>query len=169
MKQFLLFACVFPCLLWAQNGNNDGNFPPPAQAPVVRAAPVQGTIKIDGKLDEPAWAAAPAINDFFRVEPRQGGNYLYHTEVKLLYDERNLYVGVFCRDSLGRQGVRVQDLRRDFAWGENDIFGIQLDAQNLKQYCVSFQTTPYGNQRDLQVFNDSNIDNDWNALWDVRT
>jgi hypothetical protein len=169
MKQFLLFACAFPCLLWAQNANNDGNFPPPAQPPVVLAVPVQGAIKIDGKLEETAWETAPVINDFFRIEPRQGGDYLYHTEVKLLYDERNLYVGVFCRDSLGRQGVRVQDLRRDFAWGENDIFGIQLDAQNLKRYCVSFQTTPYGNQRDLQVFDDSNIDNDWNALWDVRT
>jgi hypothetical protein len=89
--------------------------------------------------------------------------------VKVLYDERNLYFGVFARNSLGKRGIRVQDFRRDFAWGENDIFGVQLDPQNLKQYCVSFQTTPYGNQRDLQNFNDQNIDNDWNALWRVRT
>ena len=103
------------------------------------------------------------------MEPRQGGDYLYDTKVSLLYDEKNLYVGAFCKDSLGRKGIRVQDLRRDFKWGENDIFFVQLDPQNLKQYCVSFQTTPYGNQRDLQNFNDSNTDNDWNALWSVRT
>ncbi len=126
-------------------------------------------IRLDGKLDESDWSNASLVNQFFRIEPRQGGAYLYKTEVRVLYDARHLYFGVFCRDSLGRKGVRVQDLRRDFSWGENDIFGIQLDPQNLKQYCVSFQTTPYGNQRDLQVFNDDNRDNDWNALWAVRT
>jgi len=147
----------------------EDNFPPPEAAPTVEAQKVQGNIKIDGKLNEADWRSAKAITEFFRMEPRQGGSYLYDTQVKILYDEKNLYVGAFCKDSLGRKGVRVQDLRRDFAFGENDIFFVQLDPQNLKQYCVSFQTTPYGNQRDLQNFNDSNTDNDWNALWSVRT
>ncbi len=64
------------------------------------------------------------------------------TEVKVLFDDKHLYFGVFARDSVGKKGIRVQDLRRDFSRGENDIFGIQLDPQNLKQYGVSFQTTP---------------------------
>ncbi|MEO0732847.1 MAG: hypothetical protein AAFZ52_08435 [Bacteroidota bacterium] len=76
-----------------------------------------------------------------------------------LFDDKHLYFGVFAKDSLGKRGVRAQDLRRDFAWDENDIFSVQLDPLNLKQYCVSFQTTPYGNQRDLQNFNDENINN----------
>ena len=84
------------------------------------------------------------ITDFFRMEPRQGGKYKYKTEVRILFDDKNLYVGAFCEDSLGRKGVRVQDLRRDFVWNQNDIFGVQLDPQNLKQFAVAFQTTPYG-------------------------
>ena len=147
----------------------DDNFPPPENPPTVTAQKAKGTIKIDGRLDELDWTNANPITNFFRMEPRQGGSYLYDTQVKLLYDSKNLYVGAFCKDSIGRRGVRVQDLRRDFNWGENDIFLVQLDPQNLKQYCVSFQTTPYGNQRDLQAFNDTNRDNDWNALWSVRT
>lgn len=63
----------------------------------------------------------------------------------------------------------MQDLSRDFNGQENDVFGIQIDAQNTKQYAVSFQTTPYGNQQDVQNFNDNNRDEDWNALWRVRT
>lgn len=145
------------------------NFPPPEHPKVVKAVRAKASIRIDGKLDEQDWRSLEPLADFFRKEPRQGGKYLYETEVKVLFDAKNLYFGVFCKDSLGRKGIRVQDLRRDFSWGENDIFGIQLDPQNLKQYCVSFQTTPYGNQRDLQNFNDNNIDNDWNALWLVRT
>lgn len=145
------------------------NFPPPETPPVVTASKALGVIKIDGQLTESDWQSAEAVTSFFKMEPRQGGEYLYDTKVQLLYDDKNLYIGAFCKDSLGKQGMRVQDLRRDFVWGENDIFFVQLDPQNLKQYCVSFQTTPWGNQRDLQNFNDSNTDNDWNALWSVRT
>lgn len=166
--------CLFFCLyifaslpLFAQQSAD--NFPPPESPPEIRAIRTDEAIKIDGRLSESAWQAAPAVKHFFRIEPRQGGNYRYPTEVKLLYNDKNLYVGVFCADSLGKKGVRVQDLRRDFSSRENDFFGIQLDPQNLKQYCVAFQTTPYGNQRDLQNFNDNNTDNDWNALWTVRT
>ena len=145
------------------------NFPPPEHPPVVTAQRANGAIRIDGQLNEVDWQKAEAITNFFRKEPRQGGKYLYDTRVKLLFDDKNLYVGAFCKDSLGRKGIRVQDLRRDFNFGENDMFYVQLDPQNLKQYCVSFQTTPYGNQRDMQAFNDQLYDSNWNALWSVRT
>ena len=93
----------------------------------------------------------------------------YRTEVKFLYDDKYLYIGAWCWDSTGTQGIRVQDLRRDFDWGENDIFGVALDPQNLKQYAQCFQTTPYGNQRDFQNFGGNNFDSGWNTLWKVRT
>ncbi len=169
MKKLLLIlaASFLGYSLLAQE--SDGNFPPPDNPPVVEATRTTDKISIDGQLDEAAWQKASVIQEFFRMEPRQGGQYDYPTQVRLLFDEKNLYVGAFCYDSLGKAGRRVQDLRRDFDFSENDIFGIQLDPQNLKQYCVSFQTTPYGNQRDLQNFNDTNTDSDWNALWLVRT
>lgn len=167
MRFFLPFLICFQLNITLAQDNQ--NFPPPEDPPVVNAHKVKGDIKVDGKLLEADWQDAEVVSDFFRMEPRQGGRYLYDTRVRILYDDKNLYIGAFCKDSLGRKGVRVQDLRRDFSWGENDIFFVQLDPQNLKQYCVSFQTTPYGNQRDLQNFNDENTDNDWNALWSVRT
>ena len=164
-----LTSVAFLASLLLVDAQDDQNFPPPDEAPIITAQKVMGSIKVDGRLNESAWQNAEAITNFFKMEPRQGGTYQYDTEVKLLYDEKSFYIGAFCKDSVGKKGVRVQDLRRDFSWGENDIFLVQLDPQNLKQYCVSFQTTPYGNQRDLQNFNDRNIDNDWNALWTVRT
>lgn len=166
MGPAIIFFLSLSSNVYAQE---DQNFPPPAEPPVVVATKAIGDIKIDGRLNESDWQNAELVSDFFKMEPRQGGDYLHDTKVSLLYDEKNLYIGAFCKDLQGRKGVRVQDLRRDFRWGENDIFFVQLDPQNLKQYCVSFQTTPYGNQRDLQNFNDSNTDNNWNALWSVRT
>ncbi|HCZ34919.1 MAG TPA: hypothetical protein DHV26_03230 [Cytophagales bacterium] len=145
------------------------NFDPPAIAPSFRATPTFESITLDGKLSESSWQLAEVVKDFFRMEPRQGGKYLYETEVRVLFDKRNLYFGVFCKDSVGRKGIRVQDYRRDFIYGDNDVFYLQLDPQNLKRYCTSFQTTPLGTQRDLQAFDDTNRDSDWDALWRVRT
>jgi Domain of unknown function (DUF5916)/Carbohydrate family 9 binding domain-like len=168
-KILLLFFFLIFINSFAQDSLKTGNFEPLKIAPIIRAIETKESISIDGKLDESAWKNAPITTDFFMQEPRQGEKVKYKTEVKVLFDEKNLYFGVFCADSLGKKGVRVQDLRRDFQFGENDIFFLQLDPQNLKRFCVSFQTTPYGNQRDLQAFNDDLRDNDWDALWKVRT
>ena len=162
---FLTLIITGPAL--AQEGKN--NFPPPETAIALSATRAEGRIAIDGNLSEPDWDRAEVVSDFFRVEPAQGGSIKNPTSVRVLYDDRNLYFGVFCMDSLGKKGIRIQDLRRDFDNGENDVFGIQIDAQNTRQYAISFQTTPYGNQLDQQSFNDSNTDSDWNALWSVRT
>ncbi len=164
---FIFFLIQFQNPLIAQDST--GNFAPPATAPVVHAVQTNELLIIDGRLNELAWNKAPVIDQFFRQEPRQGGEVKFKTEVRLLYDHKNLYAGVWCADPNGRKGLRAQDLRRDFAYGENDIFYMQLDPQNLKQYCVSFQTTPWGNQRDKQVFNDALNDQDWDAMWRVRT
>lgn len=164
--QFLFCLLLDGFFLQAQENLN---FPPPLQTPILKAIPATERIVIDGKLNEKDWGRAMPIDDFFRMEPRQGGKYLHKTEVKVVYDDKQIYFGVFCKDSLGEKGIRVQDLRRDFIYGENDIFYLQLDPQNTKRFCVSFQTTPYGNQRDLQVFDGNLKDNDWDALWSVRT
>jgi hypothetical protein len=163
---WLVIGTVLANLAKAQEAQN---FPPPAIAPVIYTIETTENIKVDGNLNEAIWQQAPVVDNFFRMEPRQGGAYKYVTKVKSVYDKKNLYFGIFCKDSLGKKGIRVQDLRRDFAFGENDIFMLQLDPQNLKRFCVSFQTTPYGNQRDLQIFDGTLRDNDWDALWKVRT
>ncbi len=155
--------------LCARSQQYEGNFQPPDTPLVVRAMKVEGKINLDGILDEPDWQNAPLISDFFRIEPKQGGPYDFKTEMRVLFDDKNLYVGGGCADSLGKKGMRVQDFRRDFSFGDNDIFFFQLDPQNLRRYCVSFQTTPLGTQRDIQVFDDTTIDNDWDALWAVKT
>ena len=170
MKKLLLLSLtILYTKTYAQDSLASGNFAPPAKAAIVQAIRAKEPLSIDGKLDETDWQNAPITSDFFMMEPRQAGTIKHKTEVKVLFDDKNLYFGVFCADSLGKKGIRVQDLRRDFLFGENDIFYVQLDPMNLQRFCVSFQTTPYGNQRDLQAFDDTFRDNDWDALWRVRT
>lgn len=169
MRLITLVALIlFSIALSAQN-NLQGNFPPPEIVRTIKVQRTSSPLKIDGNLNEADWKKAIGVSDFFRREPRQGGTVKYKTIVKFLYDNKSLYIGAFCQDSLGKKGIRIQDLRRDFAWGLNDIFGIALDPQNLKQYAQGFQTTPYGNQRDFQNFNGNSFDTGWNTLWKVRT
>lgn len=164
-----LIAVFIISFIEGYSQKTDLTFPPSTTPIKVISKKTKGKIKIDGILNEEDWKNIKPITNFYRMEPKQGGKYVYVTEVKVLFDDRYLYVGAFCKDSLGKKGIRVQDLRRDFNFGENDVFGIQIDAQNTKQFSVSFQTTPYGNQKDLQVFNGKNKDLDWNALWNVKT
>ena len=164
--QILFFS--FSICIYAQK--KEANNFPPAEKPIeIKATKTNNKIIIDGKLNELDWNNAKPVANFFKVEPVQAEKIINPTEVRILFDDKNLYIGVFAKDSLGKKGVRIQDLRRDFNMFENDIFGIQIDAQNTKQYAISFQTTPYGNQLDLQSFNDRIRDTSWNALWSVRT
>lgn len=168
MKNKIFFLLLSTCIHGVAQLHTD-NFPPPPKPITIEVAKTVHGIRLDGGLDEKDWENTKPISDFFRREPKQGGKVKYKTEVRFLYDDKNLYIGAFCKDSAGIEGIRVQDLRRDFNWGVNDLFGIALDPQNLKQYAQGFQTTPFGNQRDFQNFNGSNFDNGWNTLWRVRT
>ncbi|WP_353780107.1 DUF5916 domain-containing protein [Winogradskyella sp. 3972H.M.0a.05] len=169
MRYSIFFICLIVTFKLVGQQNNADNFQPPDTQLEVKVSKAKSNINLDGSLNESDWQEAMMVNDFFRREPRQGGKVKYVTEVRFLYDDKNLYIGAFCKDSVGVKGIRIQDLRRDFSWGENDIFGIALDPQNLKQYAQGFQTTPYGNQRDFQNFNGNNFDTGWNTLWRVRT
>ena len=169
MYRLLLLLALFSPLYVIAQEEQDGNFSPPDVPEEIMVTRVKGAILVDGSMDEEDWNQAQITDDFFRREPRQGGKVKYKTEVRFLYDDKNLYIGAFCKDSVGIKGIRIQDLRRDFNWGSNDIFGVALDPQNLKQYAQGFQTTPYGNQRDFQNFNGNSFDTGWNTLWRVRT
>lgn len=169
MQRAVVYLILAISLQVVGQEENTENFPPLDNPIEIGITKVQDQIKLDGRLDETDWENAQVTDAFFRREPRQGGEIKYNTEVRFLYDDKNLYIGAFCKDSVGIKGIRIQDLRRDFDWGENDIFGIALDPQNLKQYAQGFQTTPFGNQRDFQNFNGNSFDTGWNTLWRVRT
>jgi len=58
-------------------------------------------VVIDGRLDEPAWAAATPITTFTQVQPADGAPATQRTEVRFLYDADAIYIGARMYDSLG--------------------------------------------------------------------
>src|ERR1051325_11626350 len=65
----------------------------------IRVLHISDPIKIDGRLYEPAWSHAEAATDFRHQEPNEGEQASEKTDVRLLFDEKNLYVGIHAFDS----------------------------------------------------------------------
>lgn len=128
-----------------------------------------GKITVDGKLNEAIWQQVKPISNFKEVEPYQGNAAVYDTEVKIIQDNNYIYLGVFARDKNCKENIRVPDLKRDFSFDDNDLFGVSIDALNTRRNAVAFQVTPYETQRDLQSFDDVIFDVDWDALWYAKT
>ena len=121
------------------------------ERPRLRAVRAASPVRLDGRLDEADWAAAPAFGAFRQVEPTTGARARFASTVRVLFDRRALYVGLTMRDSAGAAGRRVQDLRRDFDYFQNDLVGVSLDPFLDRRNAQAFQVNPGGALRDLLV------------------
>ncbi|MGE3490380.1 MAG: DUF5916 domain-containing protein [Vicinamibacterales bacterium] len=169
-----LLAC---CLLLVSAATAAAQGPP---APVIdyeaarrdrrlAAMPVQGPIALDGRLDEPSWAAAPVARDFVQNDPREGQPATYDTEVRLLYDDRALYIGVFAKDPDPGQ-IIVNELRKDFNTGSADGFQVVIDTFHDERNGYQFAVNPMGAKWDSQMSNEGRDNNsNWDGIWDVGT
>lgn len=144
-------------------------FPPPAQPLELRAMRTETPPAIDGRLDEPVWTRAPLATAFVQAEPRQGDAATEATDVRVVFDERYLYVGVVCHDSTGASQLRVRDLRRDFDDTTDDFFGIAIDGVQDGRSAMVFRVNPRGALRDQQTVDGGLADVDFDAVWIART
>jgi hypothetical protein len=134
--------------------------------PAVRAA---GPIRIDGALDESDWARAPVARGFIQNDPREGEPATEDTDVRVLYDATNLYVGVFARDR-EPYNILTSELAKDFNRDSGDDFEIVLDTFHDERNGYMFATNAHGAKWDAQTINEGRETNEtWDALWDVKT
>ena len=131
----------------------------------ITAQPINTTIRLDGRLDDAAWASAEAVSDFVQSEPHEGDPPSERTEVRVLFDKDNLYFGVYCYDPKPHEIV-VSDLKRDFQKRENDAFSIALDTFHDHRNSFIFSTNARGAQLDEQGRNDGReINPEWEGVW----
>jgi hypothetical protein len=130
---------------------------------------IESSLKADGHLDESEWQNAPSVNLDFQVEPFQGQKASFNSTVKMLYNHQFLYVAAILKDTVGKNAYRAPNLKRDYTFVENDLFGIAIDGFNDKRNALVLQSNAYGAQRDLLAFDDRQFDIDWDGLYRVRT
>ncbi len=108
---------------------------------------------LDGRVDEEQWNPAQVASDFLQQWPVQGGPASERTEVRFLYTEDSLYIGVICYDSEPDRIVDTQS-RRDGDLNDSDSVLIILDTYHDGQNGFLFGTNPNGIQYDAQVLNE---------------
>lgn len=138
----------------------------PARSAIVMA--ITSEIALDGWLDEPAWNTAPKIGDLIQREPRTGENPSEKTDVTLLYDANNLYIGVMCYDSEPQRVIGTQ-MARDANLNSDDRISIVLDTYRDQRNAFYFSTNPAGALVDGLVFANGQTNNEWDAIWTVQT
>ena len=84
-----------------------------SDSPVASARRVTGTIHLDGLLDEPDWSATAPIGALTQREPLEGQPASEQTDVRVLFDEQALYIGIVSRVSSRRHRVESAHARRE--------------------------------------------------------
>ena len=125
-------------------------------------------IRLDGVLDEPAWGSSPQIGALVQRIPTEGAEPSERTEVTLLRDEDNLYIGVMCHDSEPDR-VLASQMARDASLGPDDSIELLLDTFRDQSNAFYFSTNPNGALVDGLVFANGETNEDWDAIWNVAT
>ena len=134
---------------------------------IVTALRITEPITLDGRLEEPFWHLAIPAADFIQSQPFAGQPSREQTEVRFLYDDNHLYIGVICFDSEARKMV-VNDLREDFNFAGTDGISVIIDSLHDRRSGFQFGTNPAGARRDSQISNDGTYGDDWDGAWDVK-
>ncbi len=133
---------VAPQVAVAQDSadSNGGGDPPR----VLEAVPLPEAteIELDGILDEDAWQQAEAIADFTQQEPVEGGRPSEETEIRVLFDEDDLYIGAVFYDD--PEGVLAYQRQRDASLGTDDRFMWILDTFLDGRTGYFFEINPAG-------------------------
>jgi hypothetical protein len=142
----------------AAEGNPDGRQYPPRIYETVR---LQGeSPRIDGRLDDSAWQQGEWAGDYTQQIPTEGAEPSHPTEIKILYDDKNVYVAIRAYDDLEK--AHRYPGRRDAFVG--DIVGVCFDSYFDKQTGFEFDLTAGGSKLDLILGNEG-WDTTWDAVW----
>jgi hypothetical protein len=136
----------------------------------VRTQRVVTPLVLDGRLDERVYADVPPMSGFIQIEPQIGARALDQTEVWLFFDDTQVYVTIRALDSTPDQIVATEG-RRDNTTilNGNDMVGFSFDTFYDRRNALIFIVNPLGAKIDAQATNESQVNRDWNPVWEVET
>ncbi|GGW27743.1 carbohydrate binding family 9 domain-containing protein [Arenibacter certesii] len=147
--------CLLSCSLTAQKKNGSYR---------LNIKKTTLPITIDGIGNDAAWQDTDVAADFFMVLPMDTGKANEPSEIRMTYDEHNLYLlATFYNTTKGP--YYVESLRRDFSFGKNDNFLLFLDPFNNQTTGYSFGSNAAGAQWDGTMYDGGSVDLNWDSKW----
>ena len=122
---------------------------------------------IDGLIDDEGWGNSEWAGDFIELRPDENTPPTYQSKFKIIYDAKNLYVGVRFYDPHPSKIEKRLSRRDGFA---GDYAEIHIDSYNDKRTAFSFTVTAAGVKADEFISqNGDNFDESWNPIWYTAT
>ena len=136
----------------------------------IKAHRTYQSIEIDGDLTEEDWQNAEVINEFVQIEPYEGEIGSEAMEVRVLYDNENIYFGFTCHDSEISKLV-ANEMRRDSRdLHDNDTVFLILDTYNDQRSGFFFRMNALGAIQDRAVTNSGDtLNRDWDAVVECKS
>ena len=162
----LLFISIFFLAVpsFGQNKNPRSSAATPAENR-LKAVRSVGEIKIDGELNEADWQAADLISDFYQQEPKEGEQASEKTEIRVLFDDNNIYFGIRAFDSEPLK-INARELVRDSSFSNDDKVEIILDTFHDRRNAFRFAVNPLGTQQDALITDEGrDVNLSWDAAW----
>ena len=169
-KHYYLLNCLFLLTCTFCYGQQDSIVPfEDAYKRIYNVTKVTGSKPvIDGKLDEPFWTEQGEWSDrFVQIIPYEREISPSPTRVKLFYDDKYIYVGVYCKDAVPEKMNRFIGNRDDNSMG--DLISVAFDTYHDYRAAPEFNINLGGNKTDLIVTDKLNVNRSWNAVWEGRT
>ena len=142
-----------------------GQTPSVTEVPHIRAMRTSEPIKVDGRLDEPLWLKAEPATNFRMEKPKEGAPASERTEVRVLFDDRNIYFGIHAFDSEPDK-INARELTRDANFANDDKIEILLDTSRDRRNAYRFAVNPLGTQQDALITDEGRFINlTWDAAW----
>ena len=149
---YLILLCLFPGYSFAQDVFKS-----------IQAKYVSEAVNLDGVMDEPIWQTAEVAGDFQQFFPSDQVSAEHSTQVKMLYSDTHLYIGIYAEKAPG--DYVVSSLKRDFGATTNDNISLLFDTFSDGTTAYFFGVTPYGVLREGLV---SDGGTTFNNTWDIK-
>ena len=127
----------------------------------IRAVRTDRPPTVDAILDEPFWQRIEPVTDFRQRVPVDGAPASERTELRVAFDDNNLYFAIVLHDS-EPEGIRRSILHREGRIDQDDNIRIGLDTYNDKRNAYIFEINPFGTQGDALITDESMTLSDWN-------
>ncbi len=127
-----------------------------------------GSVRVDGRLDDEIWQKATPITDFVQKEPTEGAAPTDPMEVRLVYDDAALYIGARMHSRDGR--IQAPLGRRDNTDQAEHIL-VAFDTFLDRRTAVVFGVTAAGVRIDRyhSSDNEGSFDSGFDPVWRAET
>jgi hypothetical protein len=159
MTKHLLFGFG---VIWITNGVGSENI-------AVEATRVQSGLQLDGVLQEEVWRNAKPFSEFRMVEPNPDQAPSERTELRVVYDNEALYLGITCYDSEPDK-IKSNTLAHDVFDEDvrsNDLLRIIIDPIQDRRNAFLFAVNASGARSEGFALGEHCTLN-WDGLWDAQ-